>query len=85
MKIIKVMSTTRKNLSEGILQIFCYVVVRVNNVVCEFSVPDFPLMNLNNLVNVTSILINVDVLKLAKDKMDDFRIDFAHIKVFIDS
>lgn len=56
-----------------------------NNVVCEFLVANFPLMNLNNLVIVTSILSNVHVTKLPENNKDDFLIGFTHMKVFIDS
>ena len=42
-------------------------------------------MNLNNMVIVTTFLSNVDVTKLLEDNKDDFLIDFAHTKVFIDS
>ena len=61
------------------------VVVRVNNVVYDFSITDFPLMNLNDLVIMTKILSNVDVMKLLENNKDDFLIGFAHIKVFIDN
>ena len=54
-KIVKVMTISRKNLFDGILQHFRYVVVRGNNVFCHFSIVDFPLMNLNDLVTVTRI------------------------------
>lgn len=80
-KIVKVLSITRENLLEGILQKFCYVVVRANNVICEFSIAYFPLMNLNNLVTVTRILSNMDVLKLTETNKDDFLTGFSHIKV----
>lgn len=59
--------------------------VIANNVTFDFFVADFPLMNLNDLINVTKILSHVDVSKLQKHKKDDFFIGFAHIKAFIDN
>lgn len=79
------MTITIENLFEGILRNFCYVVVRANNVVCEFSIANFPMMNLNDWVTVTRILSNVGVSKLTETNKDDFLIGFAHIKVFIDN
>ena len=51
----------------------------------DFSVVDFPLMNLNDLINVVKILSTVDVSKLQVNNKDDFLIGFARIKVFIDN
>lgn len=83
LRIIKMMWISQENFFESILQNLYYVVVRANNVVCDFSVAYFPLIKLNGLVTVTSILSNVDVTKLPMNNKDDFIIGFAHIRVFI--
>lgn len=65
-KIVKVMKIERGVLFKGLLQNFHYSVFRANNVEFEFSIADFPLMNLNDLISVTKILINVNVSKIHK-------------------
>ena len=47
MRIVKVMTIICDNLFEGLLQNFRYVVLRANNVAFEFTIANFPLMNLN--------------------------------------
>lgn len=84
-KIVKVLNIYRENLFEGLLLNFLYHAVRANNVACNFSVADFPLMNLDDLITVTNFLISIDVLKLLDSNKDDFLIGFTHIKVFIDN
>ena len=59
--------------------------VRANNVVCDFSIADFPLMNLSDLINVTKILSSIDVSNLQVNNKDDFLMGFTHIKIFIDN
>ena len=73
----------RESLFEGLLQNFRYYVLRANNVAFDFSVANFPLMNLNDLINVAKILSTADVSKLQVNRKEDFLIGFAHIKVFI--
>lgn len=63
-KIVKVLNISKDALFEGLLQNFQYYVVRANNVACDFSMVDFPLMNLNDLSNVAKILSDIDVSKL---------------------
>lgn len=55
------MTTTRDSIFEGLLQNLRYVVVRANNVVFEFTITDFLLMNLNDLIAVKKILGFIDV------------------------
>ncbi|CAI9281248.1 unnamed protein product [Lactuca saligna] len=81
-KIVKDLSVSHDKLFEGLLQNFHYHVVRANNVVCDFSVVDFPLMNLNDIICVANILSSVDVLKLQVNRKEDFLLSFAHIKLF---
>lgn len=82
-KIVKVLNISKDTMFEGLLHNFRYHVVKENNVACDFSVVDFPYMNLNDLLNVEKILSYVDVLKLQANKKEDFVIGFAHIKLFI--
>lgn len=84
MKIVKVLTIIRDNLFEGLLQHFGYVVARENNVVFEFTIADFPLMNLNDFTTVTKILRVVDVSKITETNKDDFVNGFAYIKSFLD-
>ena len=84
MKIVKVFNITKDVLFEGVLQNYRFHVVRANNVACDFSVVDFPLMNMNDLINVANILRSVDVSKLQVNNKEDFLIGLAHIKLFID-
>ena len=58
--------------------------VRANNVQFDFSVVDFPIMNLHDLIVVAMIMNNVNVLKLQVTSKEDFLIGFAHLKNFID-
>ena len=84
-KIVKVLNISKDTLFEGLLQNFRYYVVRANNVAFDFSMEDFTLMNLNELISVAKILSSVDVSKLQMTKKIDFLIGFAHIKLFIDN
>lgn len=59
--------------------------VRKNNVACDFSVADFSLMNINDLINGMKTLTTFDVSMLQENNKDDFLIGFSHIKVFIDN
>lgn len=40
------------------------LVVRAKNVELEFTIANFPLMNLSDLISINNILINVDVSKI---------------------
>ena len=53
--------------------------------VFEFTVADFPQMNLNDLISIMKILINVDVSKIPKTNINGFILGFGHIKAFLDS
>ena len=61
-----------------------YHVVRANNVAFDFSVADFPLINLHDLLCVAKILKFVNVSQLQVTNKDDFLLGFTHIKGFID-
>lgn len=55
-KIIKCVSITPNVLFEGLLHTFRYKVVRANNMSFEFTIADFPLMNVNDLI-LTALLM----------------------------
>ena len=61
-------------------QNYRFYAVPANNVSFEFSVADFPLMNLYDLLIVAKILKSVDVLKLHITNKEDFMIRFAHLR-----
>ena len=67
------------------LQNFRYFVVRVDNKAFDFTIADFPLMNLNDLIQVAFILKDMEENKLKGYDTDVFRFGFAHIKIFIDN
>lgn len=50
----------------------------------DFTVGDFPLTNLNDLIMVPNILSNVDVSIIAEANIDVFVLQFGHIKPFLD-
>ena len=84
-KIVKVLGITKDQLFKGLLQNFCFHVVRANNVAYYFTVADFPLMNLNDLICVSKNLSGVDASKLQVTSKEYFLLGFAHIKLFIDN
>ena len=63
-KIVRVIHINKDVLFEGVLQNFRFQAVRANNVVFNFSVADFPLMNIHDLITVGRILKGVDVSRL---------------------
>ena len=81
-KSVKVLNISKDTLFEELLRNFRFFVVRANNVAFGFTRADFPLMNLNDLINVAKILSNVDVSKLQMTNKEDFLLGFAHIKLF---
>ncbi|CAI9259193.1 unnamed protein product [Lactuca saligna] len=85
MKIMKMMTIICDKLFEGLLENFLYVVLKANNATFEFTIADFLLMKLNDLIMFTNILSNVDVSKIIENNKDDLIISFAHIKFFIDN
>lgn len=70
-KIFKLMSIVPDVLFGGFLQNFRYSVVRGNNVAFEFTIVDFPLMNLDDLITVTKILCNVNGSKVAGENRSE--------------
>lgn len=71
-KIVMVLGIRKDRLFEGLLQNFCLHVVRANNMTSYFSVADFPLMNLNDLITVAKVLKGVDASKLQVTSKKDF-------------
>lgn len=67
------------------IQNFRYHVVRTNNVTCDFSIPDFPLINLNDLIPVTLILKDIYEMKLQVTSNEVLRLGIGHIKIFIEN
>lgn len=55
-KIAKIVSIAHDVLFEGVLKNYRYSVVRANNILFEFTIADFPLMNLNDLIMVMKLL-----------------------------
>ncbi|KAL7610282.1 hypothetical protein Lser_V15G13610 [Lactuca serriola] len=66
-------------------QNFCYHVVRANNVSGDFLVADFPLMNLNDLIQVALILKDMDASQLQGTDKEVLRLGLGYIKIFIDN
>lgn len=85
MKIIQLLRITNDVLFENFLQNFRYQVGNADNVVTDFSVADFPLMNLNGLIQVARILKGVDHMKLQGTSKEGFVLGHAHVKLFIDN
>lgn len=83
-KITRVMGITKDVLFEGMLQNYRFHVVQENNVTSDFSVVDFPLMNLHDILVVALIMKSVDVLKLQVTSKEDFMNSFGLLKVFIE-
>ena len=66
------------------LQNYRYFAVRANNVVFDFSVVDFPLMNLYDLLIIAKIFKSNDYSKLQQVNNKDFMISNENLKIFID-
>lgn len=84
-KIVWVLNISKDILFKGVLQNYLFCVVRANNIAFDFSVANFPLINLHDLICVSRILKEVDISKLQLKRKEDFLIGFAHIKLFIDN
>lgn len=54
---------------------------RAKNVEFEFTIVDFQLMNLNDLIIVSNILCDVDTSQVPEENRNAFGIGYAHIKV----
>ena len=59
--------------------------MRENNVAFDFSIDDFPLMNLNDLIQVANILKVMDASKIQGTSKEVLRLGLGHIKLFIDN
>lgn len=84
-KIVRVLNISKDVFFEDVLQNFCYHVVRVDNTTFDFSVANFPLMNLNDLIQLARILKGIDAMKLQGTSKDEYPLGLAHIKLFIDN
>lgn len=84
-KVTQVLGISKGELFENMLQNFRYHVVRVNKVPFEFSIVDFPLKSLNDLIQVAYILKDIDASKLQNTSKEDLHLGFGHIKLFIDN
>ena len=78
-KIVRVISVTKGVMFENMIKNFRYHFMRANNVTCDFSIADFPLMNLNDLVQVALILKDMDSLKLQGTRKEVLRLGLGHI------
>lgn len=81
-KIVKIISITLDTLFEGVLQNYRYSVVRANNVLFDFTIGDFPLINLNDLITITKIMGNIHKHQV-QDK-PSYIIGYGHTKSFLD-
>lgn len=82
MKIIKIVSRTQDFMFEGVIQNDRYKVVRANNILFEFTIDDFPLINLNDLITFMKITGDFN-----NDQVQDrasYIIGYSHIKSIID-
>lgn len=79
-KIFRVVSIFPDVLFEGLMQNFCYSVVRAKNVAFEFTIEDFPFMNLNDLITISKILSNFDPSPIVAKKRKTFIIGYVILK-----
>lgn len=84
-KIVRVLKISKDVLFKGVLQNFFYHAIRANNVAFNFSVADFPLINLNDLISVARILKGVDISNLQMKNKEEFLIRYVDIMLFIDN
>lgn len=82
--IVKVLSIVPDVLFEGLMQNFQYSVIQANNVAFKFTTPDFPWMNLSDLITTMNILSQVDKSQISGEYQETFFLEYAHIKAFID-
>ena len=84
-KIKKVISMKKDVVFENTIQNIKYVVARANGSICEFTIADFPLMNLYDLIQVALILKDKSFLYLQNTESNVFELGVAHIKIFIEN
>lgn len=80
--LVKIVSITPDALFKVILQNYRYSVVWENNVLFDFTIFDFLLMNLNYLITATKIL--GDLIKYQIQDKTSYIIGYGHIKRFLD-
>lgn len=69
--LVEIFKLITPDMFEGVFQNYRYSVVRENNVLCGFTVVEFPLMNPNDVIMLTKI-------------MEDMIIGYGHTKSFLD-
>lgn len=55
-KVVKQISITPNSMFEGVLQYYLYSVVRASNVMVDFTISNFSLMNLSDLITITKLM-----------------------------
>ena len=84
-KIKKVISMKKDVVFENTVQNIRYVVARANGNICEFTIADFPLMNLYDLLLVALLLKDKSFSYLQNTEPEEFKLGVAHIKIFIEN
>ncbi|KAL7592159.1 hypothetical protein Lser_V15G33908 [Lactuca serriola] len=84
-KIKKVISIKKDMVFENTIQNMKYVVTRVIGNVCDFTIADFPLMNLYDLIQVALLLKERSFLYLQNMDPDEYKLGITHIKIFIEN
>ena len=69
---------------EGVIQILKYSVIRSNGKISEFTIADFPIMNLYDLIQVALILKDKSFSHLQETEPDVFQLGVKDIKIFIE-
>ena len=59
--------------------------VRANNATFDYSIVDFPLMNLHDLITVAKILKDIGESKLQGTSKEDYLLGLAHVNILIDN
>ena len=67
---------------EGVIQNCQYKVVKANKVLFHFTIADFPLINLNDLITIAKIMGDLNNYQVLD--RSSYIIGYSHIKSFID-
>ncbi|CAI9263004.1 unnamed protein product [Lactuca saligna] len=84
-KIKKVNSIKRDVIFENVIQNIKYSVIRSSGKTCDFTIVDFLLMNLYNLIEVALLLKDKSFSFLQDTEPDVFKHGSQHIKIFIEN
>ena len=84
-KIKKVISMKKDVIFENKIQNIKYVVARADGKTCEFTIADFPLMNLYDLIQVALLLKDKSFSYLQNTDPEEFKLGISHIKIFIEN